>query len=105
MMSLSEAARAAGGRVQGADVRFGGVSTDTRTIRVRDLFVALRGERYDGHAFLAAAQEKGAAAALIDARAQAPEASFPVLVVDDTRLALGRLGAAWRSRFSMPLVA
>ena len=104
MMTMSEAARAIGAQAQNADVRFGGVSTDTRTIRARDLFVALRGERYDGHAFLEVAREKGAVAALIDTRAPVPGA-FPVLIADDTRLALGRLGAAWRSRFSFPLVA
>jgi UDP-N-acetylmuramoyl-tripeptide--D-alanyl-D-alanine ligase len=106
MMMLSEAARALAAQVEGADVMVNGVSTDTRTIKPGDLFVALRGERFDGHAFVAAALSAGAAAAMIDA-AGAGEARppIPTLVVDDTRLALGRLAAHWRTRFDFPLVA
>jgi UDP-N-acetylmuramoyl-tripeptide--D-alanyl-D-alanine ligase len=52
MMSLGQAASVLGASVRGADARFGGVSTDTRTLRPADLFVALRGERFDGHGFL-----------------------------------------------------
>ena len=58
-MSVSEAAALAGGRARGANPVFTGVSTDTRTLRAGDLFVALRGERYDGHAFLAQASAAG----------------------------------------------
>ena len=52
MMALSEAAAVLDARMSGAEVRFGGVSTDSRTLRAGDLFVALRGERFDGHGFL-----------------------------------------------------
>jgi UDP-N-acetylmuramoyl-tripeptide--D-alanyl-D-alanine ligase len=104
-MNLSEAARALGATVEGADVALSGVSTDTRTIKSGNLFVALRGEHYDGHRFLSAAASAGAVAAMVDARGAREEAgALPLLVVDDTRLALGRLAAHWRSRFSMPLV-
>lgn len=104
MMSLSEAAAAIQARAIGTDVRFEGVSTDTRSIGKGDLFVAIRGERFDGHAFLGAARERGAAAALIDEnyRGQAP---LPVLVADDTRRGLGRLGRHWRLRFAPVLIA
>lgn len=106
MMRLSEAATALGTRVQGADVTFTGVSTDTRTLRTGDLFIALRGENHDGHRFMAAAVSAGAAAALVDAAgASDVPAAVSSLVVDDTRLALGRLSAHWRSRFKTPLVA
>ncbi|HYC47924.1 MAG TPA: UDP-N-acetylmuramoyl-tripeptide--D-alanyl-D-alanine ligase [Burkholderiales bacterium] len=105
MMSLTQAAQVLNARLQGSDVSFSGVSTDTRTLESGDLFVALRGERFDGHAFLGTARDKGAAAALVDTRAQAAAAPLPMLVVDDTRLALGRLAASWRARFAMPLVA
>jgi UDP-N-acetylmuramoyl-tripeptide--D-alanyl-D-alanine ligase len=106
MMTVSEAAAAVGGRVEGADVRFTGVGTDTRTIRPGDLFVALRGERFDGHAFIPDATAAGAAAAIVD-RAHANAGALPLsaIVVDDTRLALGRLAAHWRGRFRYPLVA
>ena len=104
MMSLSEAARMAKGRTSGGDPVFGGVSTDTRTLRAGDLFVALRGERYDGHAFLAQAKAAGACAALVDS-AHHGEYPMPVAVVEDTRLALGALARGWRARFSPALVA
>jgi UDP-N-acetylmuramoyl-tripeptide--D-alanyl-D-alanine ligase len=103
-MTLSEAGRALGARTAGADVTFTGVSTDTRTLKAKDLFVALRGERFDGHRFLGDARAAGAVAAMVD-EADAAKDSLPVLVVDDTRLALGRLAAHWRSRFTLPLVA
>jgi UDP-N-acetylmuramoyl-tripeptide--D-alanyl-D-alanine ligase len=106
MMRLSEAANAVDARLVGGDVDFSGVSTDTRTLKRGNLFVALRGERYDGHGFLRAAAGAGAAAAMVDTvfSLQAAE-RLPLIVVDDTRLGLGRLAAHWRSRFRMPLVA
>ena len=105
-MRLSEAAAALGARIEGRDADFQRVSTDTRTLRSGSLFVALRGERYDGHAFLAAAADAGAAGAMVDAAAdRSIQARLPLIVVDDTRLGLGRLGARWRERFTLPVVA
>ena len=104
MMSLSEAARFAEGRLTGADVVFNGVSTDSRSLAQGELFVAIRGERYDGHEFLGMAQEKGASGALIDGR-HTGAAPLPVIVVDDTRRALGRIGRSWRGRFAPVLIA
>ena len=106
MMRLAEAARAIGGELRGADAEFTAVGTDTRALTPRALFVALKGERFDGHAFLAQAAASGAAGALVeDAGAGVRAARLPLLVVDDSRLALGRLAAYWRSQFSNPLVA
>ncbi|HEX6267905.1 MAG TPA: UDP-N-acetylmuramoyl-tripeptide--D-alanyl-D-alanine ligase [Burkholderiales bacterium] len=90
--------------MSGAEVRFGGVSTDTRSLRAADLFVALRGERFDGHGFLKEAAAARAAAAVVD-RKYAGEFPLPVAIVEDTRLALGELARHWRSRFSPALVA
>ncbi len=104
MMNVSEAAAAIGARRVGGDVRFDGVSTDTRSVARGELFVAIRGERYDGHAFLALAKERGAAAALVDDRF-CGEAPLPVLVADDTRRGLGRLGRQWRLRFAPVVIA
>ncbi len=104
MMSLAEAARFAEGRLNGADAVFSGVSTDSRSVARGELFVAIRGERYDGHQFLGMAQEKGAAGALIDG-IHAGAAPLPVIVVDDTRRALGRIGRGWRGRFAPVLIA
>ncbi|HUN68118.1 MAG TPA: UDP-N-acetylmuramoyl-tripeptide--D-alanyl-D-alanine ligase [Burkholderiales bacterium] len=112
MMSLAEAAGAMQARLLGSDAsesRFDGVSTDTRSVGKGELFVAIRGERFDGHDFLATARERGATAALVDEkfanRAALPPLPLPVLVVDDTRLALGRLGRHWRLRFAPALIA
>ena len=104
MMRLSEAAAALGGRMSGKEVRFAGVSTDTRSVRAGELFVALRGERFDGHGFLKQAAAAGAAAALVDTR-YTGEFPLPVAIVDDTRLALGELARHWRARFDPALVA
>jgi UDP-N-acetylmuramoyl-tripeptide--D-alanyl-D-alanine ligase len=102
MMRLSEAAQAIGGNVIGNDVAFTAVSTDSRNISRGDLFVALRGERFDGHDYVADCVQHGAAAALVS---QPVGGDVPQLVVKDTRLALGELAAYWRSKFSMPLAA
>ena len=107
MMSLSEAAAGIGARVDGPNLRFESVSTDSRTLKRGALFVALRGERFDGHRFIQAAKQRGAAAGMVDERAVLgpPESRLPFLIVDDTRLALGRLAARWRLRFDIPLVS
>ncbi len=104
MMRLAEAATATRARAAGGDPLFTGVSTDTRTLKDGELFVALRGERFDGHAFLGTAKEKGAVAAMVD-RAFDAESSMPVLVVEDTKAGLGELAGYWRGRFSPALVA
>ena len=104
MLTLRDAAAMAAGRASGGDPTFTGVSSDTRTLRPGDLFVALRGARFDGHAFLDQARKAGAVAAMVDAgyRQQPP---MPVIVVDDTRVALGALGRGWRERLAPVLIA
>ncbi len=105
MMDLREAASATGGHVPGLNPGFSGVSSDTRSIGPGELFVALRGENFDGHDYLGVAAKNGAVAALVDARWAADNAApLPLLVVGDTRLALGRLAAHWRGKFAIPLV-
>ncbi len=104
MMRLAEAAALLGGRMAGADVRFDGVSTDTRTLRAGELFIALRGERFDGHGFLKSASAAMAAAAVVDRR-YSGDYPLPVAIVGDTRLALGELARHWRARFRPALVA
>ena len=104
MMLLSQAAQALGARMAGNDVRFTSVSTDSRKIGAGDLFIALRGENFNGAAFVASAARDGAVAALVNADSFSGAAPCPVLLVEDTRLALGRLAAYWRRRFEIPLV-
>ena len=103
-MSLAEAALMAEGRTSGGNPVFTGVSTDTRSLRPGDLFVALRGERFDGHAFLEGAKAAGACAAMVD-RAYGGKYPLPVVVVADTKLALGALARGWRCRFDPVLIA
>ncbi|MEK7438819.1 MAG: UDP-N-acetylmuramoyl-tripeptide--D-alanyl-D-alanine ligase [Pseudomonadota bacterium] len=107
MMDMQEAAQGAGGEARGENTRFAAVSSDTRTIGEGALFVALRGERFDGHAYLAAAHARGAVAAMVDqgAAGAGADSPLPLLVVDDTRLGLGRLAAYWRGKFALPLIA
>ena len=108
MMTLHDAAHAlsAHGAHFTALARFESVGTDSRALAPGQLFVALRGERFDGHDFVAAAGHAGAAAAMVDAAwaAAHADAALPLLVVDDTRLALGTLAAAWRARFAVPVI-
>ena len=125
MMSLAETVRVLGARALPAPDaaagkglagrQFASVSTDSRTLERAALFVALRGERYDGHGFLDVVRERGAMAAMIDEQAAGEMAGpaggtalppfLPLIVVDDTRRGLGRLAAHWRTRFDIPLVA
>jgi UDP-N-acetylmuramoyl-tripeptide--D-alanyl-D-alanine ligase len=79
------------------------VHSDTRSLRLGDLFVALQGERFDAHDFLPRAREAGAAAAI--AQHGLVSAGLDGLLVADTRRALGELAAAWRARLALPLVA
>lgn len=101
---LSQVAEAVQGRLVGADVALEGVSTDTRSIAQGCLFIALVGERFDAHDFLAQALQAGAAAVLVSDEGKLP-AGASAVVVDDTRLALGRLAAAWRAQFALPVIA
>ena len=79
------------------------VHSDTRTLQAGDLFVAIHGERFDANDFIADARGKGAVAALAH-RGKVP-AGFCGLEVDDSKLALGQLAAAWRAKFELPLIA
>ncbi len=80
-----------------------GVSTDTRSIQPGNLFVALVGERYDGHDYLAAARDRGALAAVVR-KGTAAVSGLELLLVDDTLHAYGALGTARRRRITGPVV-
>jgi UDP-N-acetylmuramoyl-tripeptide--D-alanyl-D-alanine ligase len=101
---LSQVADAVDGRLIGADLALNGVSTDTRAIGPGQLFIALSGDNFDAHDFLAQAVASGAGALLVADEAKLP-AGVPAVVVADTRLALGRLAAAWRASFALPVIA
>src|SRR5262245_33276072 len=99
--TLGAAAAACSGRLEGADHEFAAVSTDTRTIAAGDLFVALKGPRYDGHDFLEAAQAAGAKGAIVS---RAVPLQLTQIVAGDTLEALTALSAAWRAQFDFPVV-
>jgi UDP-N-acetylmuramoyl-tripeptide--D-alanyl-D-alanine ligase len=101
-LTLVETARLLGGELLGPDAGITSVSTDSRQLRPGALFVALQGARFDGHEFVAQARQQGAAGALVS---RPLAVALPQLRVADTRLALGRLGAAWRQRFQGPVIA
>jgi UDP-N-acetylmuramoyl-tripeptide--D-alanyl-D-alanine ligase len=102
MMMLSEIAKAVGGQMLGADVLCESVGSDSRNIVNNQLFVAIKGENFDGNTFASAAIKQGAAAVLVsDANTQAR----PAVLVNDSRMALGALAKNWRNQFQMPLLA
>jgi UDP-N-acetylmuramoyl-tripeptide--D-alanyl-D-alanine ligase len=102
MMRISQAAEALHTRYTGDDADFNGVCTDSRAVKPGNLFVALKGERFDAHTFLAQAAAAGAAGLLVE---QAGDLDLPQIVVNDTTRALGTLGHYWRRQFDIPVVA
>jgi UDP-N-acetylmuramoyl-tripeptide--D-alanyl-D-alanine ligase len=103
MMDTATAARAVQGRLIGGNVHFARVTTDTRSLAPGDLYVALKGERFDGHDFVAAAFEGGAAAALVAADRVAT-IDGELIAVADPLAALGELAAHWRRQFTIPVI-
>jgi UDP-N-acetylmuramoyl-tripeptide--D-alanyl-D-alanine ligase len=98
---LAELARVTGGVLHGAGAGFGNVTTDSRTLEPGSLFVALRGERFDGHDFVPQAVTRGAAGALVSRLVSAPIAQ---VVVPDTLEALTCFAHAWRRDFAGTVV-
>lgn len=104
MFKLRQAAEWIGGRLVGdGEVQVRRVHSDTRTLEAGDLFVAIRGERFDANDFLADARARGAVAAIAQPGKLPP--GMPGIEVDDSKLALGRLANAWRRRYQLPLIA
>jgi UDP-N-acetylmuramoyl-tripeptide--D-alanyl-D-alanine ligase len=102
-LRLSEISAPLNARLIGEDCAFDAVSTDSRAIQPGQLFIALTGPNFDGHAYLADVAAKGAVAALVER--EVAGVALPQLLVADTRLALGRLGALNRQAYGGPLVA
>lgn len=103
---VRELAASSGGRATAGsdDVRVTGVATDSRAVKPGNLYVALRGERHDGHAFLKQVQAAGAAAAVVERETDAPT-GLPLVIVPDTRRALGEVARFHRARWAKPVVA
>jgi UDP-N-acetylmuramoyl-tripeptide--D-alanyl-D-alanine ligase len=103
---------ATGGTVIRGDLgkAFEGISIDSRTIKRGELFIALRGVRFDGHQFVSEAMERGGDGAIVESEPLGKEATFdprgkPVIAVEDTLRALGDIAHYWRERHPIPLVA
>ena len=107
--NLASAASACGGRLRDDAVNgtiFTGVTSDSRRVRPGDIFVALRGEHFDGHDYVRQAAQQGAVAAIISDRNKLPEdLSLPVIQVSDTLVALQKFAANYRKVMPLRTVA
>ena len=105
--NVQEIVRATEGALVAGDlgVPVTGVSIDSRTLGVGEAFFAIRGERSDGQAYLADAAARGAACLVVESVPDDPPANVPLILVDDSTRALGRLAARHRRRFRIPVVA
>ncbi len=101
-MHLQQAASSMQGYLYGQDAIFSGCSTDTRSLRKNELFVALRGENFDGHRFVDQAFASGACGVVVE---QQVDEQAPAIVVKNSRKALSDLAHYWRQQFGIPLVA
>ena len=99
--TLQMAAQHMGGKLHGSDGPFMGLSTDTRSLAEGELFFALQGPNFDGSSFVAAAADKSAAGAVVSSHS---DIELPQIVVDDARLALGRLAREWRASLDTTVV-
>lgn len=105
--TVRDVVRATQGALIGGDlgVPVTGVSIDSRSLRVGEAFFAIRGHRQDGHGFIKEAASRGASSLVVHSLPDDPPPNVPIILVDDTTLALGRLAAFHRSRFDIPVVA
>lgn len=99
-MRLNDIAQILQGALNGSDLLIQGVGIDTRTLKIGDLYIAIRGERFDGHDFIPAAEHAGAAAILVN---HPVSSALPQILVKDTRLALGQIAAYWRKQLPVKI--
>lgn len=100
--TLSALAEKCGGDLIGEDQEIIQVSTDTRTLESGDLYVALKGPNFDGHGYISTAEQCGATALIVSS---AVESELPIVLVKDTRQALGYIAQLIRESFSGQVVA
>lgn len=102
MIKLTQIAKMLNQSWHEKDCDIGGFSTDSRVIQANDLFIALKGEQFNGHDFLQQAEQQGAVAAIVD---EVVTTALPTLKVADTTMALGELARVWRLQFHPAIVA
>ena len=100
-MMLNEVATILSSEMIGENIRVNGISTDTRTIKGGELFLALKGPNFDGHDYVQQAIDKGAVACLVQTKVNAAH----YVVTKDTHAALGLLAKAWRQKFQKTVFA
>ncbi|PZN71374.1 MAG: UDP-N-acetylmuramoylalanyl-D-glutamate--2,6-diaminopimelate ligase [Candidatus Methylumidiphilus alinenensis] len=100
-MRLSELSLITAGTLYGDDTEFYSVSIDTRSLKPGDLFIAVNGPRFDGHDFVSQAEKLGACGVIVEQR---QDSHLPQILVSDARIALGKLGAAWRGKCPVQVV-
>ena len=100
-MKLSKIAQHLNTKTECPDILISGVKKDNREVVAGDLFVAIKGENFDGHNFINAAAENGASAALVSSDV---DADIPCLKVEDTVRGLGKIAAGYRDEFDIPVV-
>ncbi len=101
-LMLSDVIDSVDGELLGDDAELTGFSIDTRTINQGDLYIAIQGDRFDGHEFCHKAEQNGASALMVHRRV---DSDLPQLLVEDTRISLGLLGRMWAQQFQVPTVA
>lgn len=101
-MNLLDAAAAMKGQLVGENLEFANVSTDTRSLKQGDLFVALKGPHFNGHSYVKRAEALGACAVVVS---EDMATKIPQIKVENTKFALGALGAAWKGRYNLSTVA
>ncbi len=99
---LSWIAKQTQGQLKGQDLSVANISTDTRTLQAGDVYLALVGDNFNGHAFVKNAEEAGAVAVIAS---EEIETDLPVILVKDTKLALGELGAAVKREVNPKTIA
>ncbi len=107
MFELKDIIKAVNGRmIKGAlDVSVKGVSIDSRGIKKGELFLAIKGENFDGHRFIQQAIVKGASAVIISKKKISVKADIPIVYVKDTTIALGLIAHLHRCKFNIPIIA
>ncbi len=101
-LSLSLIAASLDGELLSNDATFSSVSTDSRSLQANSLYVALKGERFDGHDFVAQAQDAGASGAVVSKKIHT---TLPLLLVEDTHAALAKIGQINRNNSAATVAA
>ncbi|SMG67058.1 UDP-N-acetylmuramoylalanyl-D-glutamyl-2, 6-diaminopimelate-D-alanyl-D-alanyl ligase [methanotrophic bacterial endosymbiont of Bathymodiolus sp.] len=101
-LTLNEVSEILQGELVGASVPVSGLSIDTRTLVNGDIYLAIKGEQFDGHDFIAQAQQQGAGAMIVSKKV---DTDLPQLIVKDTRIALAELAGALRNKLQLKVCA